>query len=826
MRQHRSGTRGASNSWSRATLALVAGLGSVVVVAAGAPGDASAAGIVPPGNPYVNVSPQVMPDCTLTPVDDTSAGCIDSVLHNINYARSLEGLGPMVLPSGYAGDSVPVQQLILADEERGDRGLSQFSGLDPALDTVALTGAQTDADPVPPVGYLANGGGSNFALDYTPLGADFAWMYDDGYGGTNLDCTSPGASSCWGHRDNILGPWSTTGTQTAQMGDADTAAGQYTQIFMNQDDPADALVDAVTPSSLPTPSTAAAPDVVQVLPASSSTVGAGTPVTIEGNYFNTASTPQVFFGGVAATNVHVNWNGELTADAPADPAGAARDQVVVTVSTTAGSSSPTGSAQVNEFTYAPTSAPTVSSVSPATGSEVPSGSVTIHGTNLTSGGAAPIVDFGTVASIGSMTYGATQITTTIPPSIGPGTVNITVTTAAGTSGVSWADQYAYTGNGTTAAPALTSANHTTFSSGTAGVFDVTTTGTPGVSSLSDTAFSGCMPSALPASIALDYTGGTTATLVGTPQPGDGGTFTLCLVAANGVTPVATQQFTLTVNAPAASPPAPPPPPAAAPQHGYWLVGSDGGIFSFGSAQFHGSTGALRLQRPVVGITPTANRGGYWLVASDGGIFAFGDAGYYGSVPGSGLSPAGSGAPRSLNAPIVGMVPSSDGGGYFMVASDGGIFAFGDARFEGSCPGIGGCRGAAVAVVPDATGNGYWVVTSVGAVYTFGDATNYGQPGQQASAVTSATATANGGGYWILDGAGQVFAFGNAAVLGGMPAGSAGGFNPASAIFATSDGGGYWVVTALGKVSSFGDAPSDGDMSATHLNGPIVAASGS
>ena len=40
-------------------------------------------------------------------------------------------------------------------------------------------------------------------------------------------------------------------------------------------------------------------------------------------------------------------------------------------------------------------------------------------------------------------------------------------------------------------------------------------------------------------------------------------------------------------------------------HGYWLVGHDGGIFSFGSAQFYGSTGNLHLQRPVVGITPTA-----------------------------------------------------------------------------------------------------------------------------------------------------------------------------------------------------------------------------
>ena len=72
-----------------------------------APVEAHAAGIVPPANPAVNIPPQVMPHCTPTPVDDTSAGCIDSVLHNINYARSLEGLGPMVLPSGYASDRCP-----------------------------------------------------------------------------------------------------------------------------------------------------------------------------------------------------------------------------------------------------------------------------------------------------------------------------------------------------------------------------------------------------------------------------------------------------------------------------------------------------------------------------------------------------------------------------------------------------------------------------------------------------------------------------------------------------------------------------------------------
>ena len=133
--------------------------------------------------------------------------------------------------------------------------------------------------------------------------------------------------------------------------------------------------------------------------------------------------------------------------------------------------------------------------------------------------------------------------------------------------------------------------------------------------------------------------------------------------------------------------------ATASGHGYWLVGADGGIFSFGSAGFYGSTGSFTLQRPVVGISPTGDRKGYWLVASDGGIFAFGDSGYYGSLPGLGFAPAGSSGAHPLAAPIVAMVPSSDGGGYFMVASDGGVFAFGDARFAGSCPGIGGCCGA-------------------------------------------------------------------------------------------------------------------------------------
>ena len=257
--------------------------------------------------------------------------------------------------------------------------------------------------------------------------------------------------------------------------------------------------------------------------------------------------------------------------------------------------------------------------------------------------------------------------------------------------------------------------------------------------------------------------------------------------------------------------------------GYWLVGSDGGIFSFGQAQFYGSTGSLHLQRPVVGMVPTADHGGYWLDASDGGIFAYGDTQFYGSLPGLGLHPAGSGLPNSLNAPIVGMVPSIDDGGYFMVASDGGVFAFGDAHFAGSCPGIGGCSGAAVAVMPDASGNGYWLVTSTGNIYTFGDAPYFGAPGH--GTVTSAVPTPDGLGYLVLLSNGEVFHYGDAAAAGSPPATDFNAFDPATSIFSTSDGAGYWVSSGLGAIYNFGDAPNDGGMSGTHLNGPIIAATG-
>ena len=71
--------------------------------------------------------------------------------------------------------------------------------------------------------------------------------------------------------------------------------------------------------------------------------------------------------------------------------------------------------------------------------------------------------------------------------------------------------------------------------------------------------------------------------------------------------------------------------------GYWLVGADGGVFSFGDASYHGSLGGRQLGKAIVAMAATPDGRGYWLVAADGGVLAFGDASFLGSI--------GCGAPR-------------------------------------------------------------------------------------------------------------------------------------------------------------------------------------
>ena len=64
--------------------------------------------------------------------------------------------------------------------------------------------------------------------------------------------------------------------------------------------------------------------------------------------------------------------------------------------------------------------------------------------------------------------------------------------------------------------------------------------------------------------------------------------------------------------------------------GYWVATSDGGVFTYGDAKFHGSMAGKKLRAPITDIVPSPTGQGYWLVAEDGGVFSFGDASFFGS----------------------------------------------------------------------------------------------------------------------------------------------------------------------------------------------------
>ena len=243
------------------------------------------------------------------------------------------------------------------------------------------------------------------------------------------------------------------------------------------------------------------------------------------------------------------------------------------------------------------------------------------------------------------------------------------------------------------------------------------------------------------------------------------------------------------------------------QSGYWLVASDGGLFTHGGAPYEGSEGGAHLNKPIVGMSDAAN-GGYYMVASDGGVFTFGGAPFYGST----------GSMR-LNAPVVGMAVDPVTGGYWLVASDGGIFNFG-APFWGS---EGGTHLNKPIVGMAATPQGgYYLVASDGGIFNFGPgATFYGsEGGTQLNQPVVGMAETPEGGYYMVARDGGIFNFGPGAIFQGSAAGET--FAPIVGMAVDPATGGYWLTASNGSVFNFGDAPFYGDEGNHPLNQPVVA----
>ena len=193
--------------------------------------------------------------------------------------------------------------------------------------------------------------------------------------------------------------------------------------------------------------------------------------------------------------------------------------------------------------------------------------------------------------------------------------------------------------------------------------------------------------------------------------------------------------------------------------GYWFVAADGGIFSFGDANFYGSTGKHQAQPPDRGHgadTDAAGATGSWPPTAASSPSATppstappAPSGWpspswawpprrparaTGSWPPTAASSTtatppstASGATSSLRSPIVGMSATPSGKGYFLAAADGTVIAFGDAVFRGSMGGK-GLTSPIVGFTPTSTGNGYWLVAADGGIFSFGDAAFHGSTG--------------------------------------------------------------------------------------------------
>ena len=239
-----------------------------------------------------------------------------------------------------------------------------------------------------------------------------------------------------------------------------------------------------------------------------------------------------------------------------------------------------------------------------------------------------------------------------------------------------------------------------------------------------------------------------------------------------------------------------------PGQGYYLYGDDGSLAGFGNDSYLNYLGDLtqtNLNAPIKGMDITPDGAGYWMAASDGGIFAYGDAGFYGSHGGS-----------HLNQPIVGMTATPDGGGYWLVASDGGIFTYGDAGFYGSHGGS-HLNQPIVGMTSTPDGKGYWLVASDGGIFTYGDAGFYGSHGGSHlnQPIVGMTSTPDGSGYWLVASDGGIFAYGDAGFYG-----SHGGSHlnqPIVGMTSTPSGSGYWLVASDGGIFTYGDAEFDGSL---------------
>jgi hypothetical protein len=146
---------------------------------------------------------------------------------------------------------------------------------------------------------------------------------------------------------------------------------------------------------------------------------------------------------------------------------------------------------------------------------------------------------------------------------------------------------------------------------------------------------------------------------------------------------------------------------AAPGGGYWLYTRRGHVYSSAGTAWYGSpAGSGHHGSPITGMAVTGDGQGYWLVNSTGTVFPYGDAA---ALP-----------PVSHAHSIIGLV-AAPGGGYWLYTKYGNVYSSAGTKWYGS-PSSSGFHGSTIrGLVASPDGKGYWLVASDGTVYPYGDA---------------------------------------------------------------------------------------------------------
>jgi len=749
---------------------------------------------------------------------------------------------PIDTATGTAGSPIGVGRGPVAIAITPDGSTAYVADIDGATVTPIDIATETAGDPIPV-------GNSPASVAIAPDGST-AYVAD--FGGTTLtpidtttDATGSPITVGTGPRAVAISPDGSTGYVAMQNGDTvvpvDLATGATATPIPVGDSPIAVAVSYVTPLAT----------VTGVSPDNGSTAG-GTSVTITGTGFVGATGADIGTGNGCTTDFTVVSATTITCTTPAGAAG----NVDVTVTT------PQGTSGVDTpgdgFTYE--GSPTVTGVDPDNGPTAGGTAVTLTGTGFV-GATAVDVGTGNACTTGLTVVSVTSITCTTPA--GPaGTVDVTVTTPQGTSeadppgdgftyvpppstqlvfstgptdsvaGTPLATQPQVTVEDASGDPvvadvssvtlSITPSTPTTGGPGTltgcvqsgevAGVVsfagcEIDTTGTGYQLHATDGALTAADsgPFAVSAGPAADFT-------VSTPTTATAGTpfgVTVTALDADGNT-AAGYRGTVHVTSSDGG--------AFLPTD-YTFVAGDGGVHTFASGVTLATVGRQTVTATdsvtssITGtsgpITVSPAPQPYWLVASDGGIFAYGGAGFYGSA-----------GDVHLNRPIVGMASTLDGRGYWLVASDGGIFTYGDAGFYGSAGDV-HLDEPIVGMASTADGKGYWLVASDGGVFAYGDAVFYGSAGDVHlnEPIVGMASTADGKGYWLVASDGGVFAYGDARFLGS--AGDVHLNEPIVGMAPTADGDGYWLVASDGGVFAYGDAVFYGSAGDVHLSEPIV-----